>query len=85
MTKVRPTVPDPKGEQPIATVVVLTPVFKVVFISIFSLTIISLAVSLLLVVFGKENKVTEQLIETCSTTWKLGFGAIIGLIGGKAL
>ena len=27
----------------------------------------------------------KRLGETCSTTYKLGFGAIVGLIGGKAL
>jgi hypothetical protein len=28
---------------------------------------------------------TKSLLETCSTTWKMGFSAIIELIGGKAL
>lgn len=26
-----------------------------------------------------------SLCETCTTTWKMGFGAIMGLIGGRAI
>lgn len=59
--------------------------FWTVFIIVLILTIISLAVSTL-VAFYCETPSTLQtsLFETCSTTWKLGFGAIVGLISAKA-
>ena len=60
--------------------------FELVFVSILALTIISLAVSVYLAVsIANPSDQVKGLIETCSTTWKLGFGAIVGLIGGKAI
>jgi hypothetical protein len=70
---------------PAAAAIALTPTFKLVFISVLSLTILSLLVSLILVLYGRDTEDSKRLIESCSTTWKLGFGAIVGLIGGKAL
>ena len=65
---------------------ILTPGFKLVFISVLSLTILSFTAGICLALFV-SNPSTEikGWIETCSTTFKLGFGAIVGLIGGKAL
>lgn len=65
---------------------VLTPGFKLVFGCVFALTVISLAVSIVLALMvANPSTQIAQLIDTCSTTYKLGFGAIVGLIGGKAL
>jgi hypothetical protein len=58
--------------------------FKLVFLTVVLLTVVSLAVSLCLVTrFETPNEQVKGLMETMSTTWKMGFGAIIGLIGGK--
>lgn len=73
-----PTAPKPP-------VPAASPAFKLVFWSVLGLTILSLLVSVWLATWGKETEETKRLIETCSTTWKLGFGALVGLIGGKAL
>jgi hypothetical protein len=64
----------------------LTPFFKLVFLTLASLTFLSaiLNVSVALMVDNPSDEV-KSLIETCSTTWKMGFGAIVGLIGGKAI
>jgi hypothetical protein len=60
--------------------------FKIIFLSIIGLTIISIVIPVLLVlIFPTPSEEVKRLIETCSTTWKLGFGAILGLIGGKSL
>jgi len=59
-------------------------IFKLIFLSVMSLTVLSLAVNVyLLFSFPTPSEEAKRLIETCSTTWKLGFGAILGLIGGK--
>jgi hypothetical protein len=77
----RPGSPDPP---PVASVN-LTPAFKLVFITVVCLSILSLVASIALVLYGPRTEDAKRLIETCSTTWKLGFGAVVGLIGGKAL
>jgi len=60
--------------------------FEVVFVGVMILTILSLAVSVYLAVqHPTPSDEIRRLIETTSTTWKLGFGATIGLIGVKAL
>ncbi len=63
----------------------LTPTFKLIFFTVLGLTILSLVVSFVLVMRETQTEETKRLAETCSTTWKLSFGAIVGLIGGKAL
>lgn len=64
----------------------VTPTFKLIFLSVLSLTILSLIVTIVLAVFVKSpSPAVQGTIETCSTTYKMGFGAIVGLIGGKAL
>lgn len=58
--------------------------FKWVFLAVVVLTILSLLVSIILAMFGTGSSLQTSLFETCTTTWKMGFGAIVGLIGGKA-
>ena len=62
----------------------LTPTFKLIFFTVLFLTILSLAVSLFLVTRQDLTEDGKRLAETCSTTWKMGFAAIVGLIAGKA-
>ncbi len=61
-----------------------SPSFKLAFFTVLGLTILSLLVSVLLVLQDRQSTEAKQLIDSCSTTWKMGFGAIVGLIGGKA-
>ena len=65
--------------------ITLTPTFKLVFLSVLGLTILSLVVSIWLAEHPNPSEEMKRLIETCTTTYKMGFGAIVGLIGGKAL
>lgn len=50
-----------------------------------ALTVLALLLNVLLAVFGSDSDQVKAAAETCSTTYKMGFGAIVGLIGGKAL
>ena len=60
--------------------------FQHVFFWTVTLTILSLVVAVvLLCIKTPYPEEAKALIETCSTTWKMGFAAILGLIGGKAL
>ncbi|HEV7711816.1 MAG TPA: hypothetical protein VGP16_26750 [Asanoa sp.] len=64
----------------------VTPAFKLVFLTVLGLTVIAFATNVILVIALKEpNEQAKTLIDTCSTITKAGFGAIVGLIGGKAV
>jgi hypothetical protein len=77
-----------KDERPAKVIeLTLSPAFKLVFISVLSLTILSMLVACPIAILrpAPENLQLNIVFETCITTFKLGFGAIIGLLGGKAL
>ena len=70
--------------------VTLTPGFKLIFLSVLGITILSLLIGCALVgltITEARNMTSPEnvLFELCTSTFKLGFGAIIGLLGGKAL
>jgi hypothetical protein len=73
------------GPNPDPPKIPLSPAFKLVVLIVTGLTVLSLAVSIFLALDPNKSDQINGLIETCSTTYKLGFGAIVGLIGGKAL
>ena len=58
--------------------------FKLVFITCVLLTGVSLSLTVGLSFVGDPNQLQIELFQTCSETWKIGFGIILGLIGGKA-
>jgi hypothetical protein len=66
-------------------ITVITPRFKLIFISVFSLTVILLVANVILVLAIKNPSLEAQnLMDLCSRLTTVGFGAIIGLLGGKA-
>ncbi len=82
--------PAPKGNTqppgpPIVREIPVSLHFNKVFFTTAGLTVLCLAISLLLATVGKDNAATREVVSGCLTMAKLGFGAIIGLIGGKAL
>ena len=60
------------------------PFFKLIFIAVLVLTVLSLLVMCVVAVSGSDTDSAKDLMNTTSTTFQLGFGAIIGLVGGKA-
>ena len=61
----------------------LTPRFKLVFLTLVALTLLALGLSVLLAVIGGDSDQIRTASETCSTTYKMGFGAIVGLMSQR--
>ncbi|MEI5133011.1 hypothetical protein RB199_13430 [Streptomyces libani] len=61
----------------------LTPRFKLIFSTVAALTVLALILNVLLAAFGGNSEQVKAATEACSTTYMMGFGAIVGLIGGK--
>jgi hypothetical protein len=55
----------------------------VIFATVVAITILSLILNAVLVFAKIDSDPARGFVETCSTTFKLGFGAIVGLVGGK--
>lgn len=62
----------------------LSPTFKLVFYAALGLTLLSLLIALGISFVETPNAAQKEIFNTCAVTWKIGVGAIIGLIGGKA-
>ncbi len=60
------------------------PYFKLIFLTVASLTALSLLIMCIVAMSGVDSDSSANLLDAVSTTFKMGFGAIIGLIGGKA-
>jgi hypothetical protein len=75
----------PKGHGPI--IKPLSPTFRLVFLTVTGLTIISFGAAIYLATLGpeKQSEETKRLVETFSTTWKMGFAGILGLIASKSM
>lgn len=62
----------------------LSPAFKIVLLLVIVFTILSFVGSVALT-FARESDTTKQVLEMTLTTFKLGFGALVGLLGGKTI
>ncbi|MGW5787066.1 hypothetical protein ACWEWK_24105 [Streptomyces sp. NPDC003757] len=69
-----------------AAVTTVSSHFKMVFIAVVAITIGALAANLYIAIFvEKPTEAAKSAMDTCSTIANLGFGAIVGLLGGKAV
>lgn len=59
----------------------LTPRFKLIFSTVVALTVLAMILTVLLAMVADGSEQVKTAAEACSTTYKLGFGAIVGLIG----
>jgi hypothetical protein len=63
----------------------ITSTFKLVFGAVVGFTLIS---GITAVGIASQPQLTlqqERVFETCQTTWQTGIGAVVGLMGGKAV
>lgn len=67
-------------------VTTMTAHFKLVFICVTVITLLTLVASLYIGIFEeKPTEAAKSAMDTCSTLANLGFGAMVGLLGGKAV
>jgi hypothetical protein len=67
------------------TVLILSPIFKLVFIAVLAITILSMLITCSLVALHDESDQGKALFELGASICKMGFGAMVGLLGGKAI
>lgn len=67
-------------------IILVSPVFKLVFITVVILTVASgLGATIMAFAADSSHANQQAIFETMGTTWKLGLGAIFGLLGGKTV
>jgi hypothetical protein len=59
--------------------------FKTVFWVIVALTVVSLGAAVFLATYPQQSDALKEVVATCNSTWKMGFGGILGLLAGKRL
>ena len=76
---------DSPSASPNATTltVTLSPMFKLVFLSVLGITILSMFITCALVAIHNETDQGKALFELFASLTKMGFGAMLGLLGGK--
>jgi hypothetical protein len=57
--------------------------FTLIFITVVALTLLTLILNVVLALIGGDTEAVETASETCSTTYKMGFGAIVALLGSS--
>lgn len=57
--------------------------FRWIFLTVLGLTLISFVVMIYLSSCDPLTEPQKQVFASCDFVWKAGFGAIIGLFGGK--
>jgi hypothetical protein len=60
--------------------------FKMVFWTITAITVLSFVASIAMAMaWGQPNANQQSVFEGAGWAWKVGFGALVGLLGGKSL
>lgn len=59
--------------------------FKLVFFSVFAIALISGGTAVNLSAQPNLTQEQKEIVTTCTDTWKICVGAIVGLIGGRTL
>jgi hypothetical protein len=76
----------PTGNVSTPVVTTVTAHFKLVFLCVTVITVLTLMASLYIGIFvEKPTEAAKSAMNTCATLANLGFGAMVGLLGGKAV
>ncbi len=59
--------------------------YKMIFWVVVLLTFASLAASVFLAAYAQQTDTVKEVVVTCNSTWKMGFGGVLGLLAGKRL
>jgi hypothetical protein len=68
--------------------ITLTPQFKMTFVGVVAVTALAMILSCSMIFAGvRLEPGTEEagMLQALITTWKLGFGAMVGMMSGKAM
>jgi hypothetical protein len=88
----KPTIILPKPEGPMGSMgpldqiegaITVDPTFKLVFVSAVMLTLIAFAAWIVVAMYAPSTEAAHSLVSGCETLTKTGFGAVVGLLGGK--
>jgi|ERR1044072_2113682 hypothetical protein len=80
--KIRGGSPDPRKPK----VVVLHPAFKLVFLTVTAITVLSIIAQIALANYWLTPTANQQQVfDALGFAWKTGIGAIVGLLGGKVV
>lgn len=63
--------------------VTLSPMFKMVFLSVLGITVLAMFITCALVAANNQTDQGKALFELFASLTKMGFGAMLGLLGGK--
>ena len=58
--------------------------FRLIFATVVALTVLALILNVFLSIAGGDSEQVRTAVETCSTTYKMGFGAIVALLGSRS-
>jgi hypothetical protein len=66
--------------------IVVPPIFKLVFVAVLAITALSgIAQIVMASLWEKPTNLQQEVFSAMGFAWKVGFGAIVGLLGGKVI
>lgn len=61
----------------------VNPTFRMVFLSVLAITVLCLIAVIAMAIFARDTDSVKSAEDTCATAFKMGVGAILGLLAGR--